>query len=176
MTPDGIPIYTPGLGWSFSLVVEGKPGASWKPVGGDVYNYSPDDPTMRPDLQVEVNQSLGNGSTVVCDNAFPAMGGIPEIKPPDFSVTQPISDALNDLGCRFLDGSGNPGGRGSVDACTLFSDGTFHFADSHSVLQFCAQIAKPFRFLVGDTVVSVRLRDTAGNTGPLAQMIIHVNG
>jgi hypothetical protein len=176
----GVPIYQGGIGSGFNLVVEGRPGSSGKPVGQQTFNYAPNDPTVRPDLQIEVNRQLGDGSLTVCDNTTP-IGGIPMIDPPSFAVTQAISDALNDLGCRFVDGKGNPGARSSADACTVFPDGTFGFVcqaasatcpKGPSTVQFCGQIARAFNFQPGDTLVTVQLRDSAGNTGPPAQIII----
>jgi hypothetical protein len=174
MTPEGVPIYTRLLGFGFSLVVEGRPGTSGRPVGGIAFNHDPSDPTVLPNLLVQVNRPLGDGSRSVCDNTPPTIGGIPAIDPPDFSVTQAISDAMNDLGCRFLNGLGNPGGRGATEACTQFSDGSFRFVNSTSTLQFCGQIGRPFRFPPGDTLVSVRLRDDRGNHGPVARLIVRL--
>ncbi len=182
--PDGLPIYERSFGFGFSIIVEGRPGTSGQRVAGSAFNYSPDDPTARPDLQVEVSRPLGDGSTDVCDNSLPMIGGIPATDPPSFAFTQPISDALNDLGCRFLDGTGIPGSRGPADACTSFADGTFHFvcnnaanpgcSDGATTLQFCGLIALPFEFPVGDTTVTAQLRDISRNTGPPAQMVLRV--
>lgn len=141
---------------------------------------------MRPDLQVLVSQPLGsNPSPDVCDNMPPNIGGVPATNPPNFSITQPISDHLNDLGCRFVNGVGQPLGRTSTgDACTARTDGTFHFVcesatspgctQGATTVQFCGHIARQFAFPTGDTVVTVMLRDLAGNLSMPAQMIIRV--
>jgi len=180
----GIPIYLRTFGSGFSLVVEGRKGGG-QDVGVSTFNYDPNDPTARPDLQVVVSRPLGtNPTAAVCDNMPPMVGGVPAVNPPDFSVTQQISDALNDLGCRFLDGAGQPLGRiASGDACTVSTDGTFHFVcnqatspgcTKQSTIQFCASIARPYGFPVGDTIVTVMLRDKADNLSMPAQMIIRV--
>ncbi|HVN84744.1 MAG TPA: hypothetical protein VMW17_07870 [Candidatus Binatia bacterium] len=181
-TTAGIPIYKFASGFGFTLVVEGRVGSSGRPINGSTYNTDPQDPTQRPGLQVEVSLALGNGSATVCDNQLPNPGGVPAVSPANFSVTQTISDALNDLGCRFVDGTGKPGSRGQNDACTQFPDGTFAFVCGNSTnpnctrgastLQFCGPINRPLTFTAGDTVVTVRLLDTSGNPGPQAQLII----
>jgi len=178
----GIPVYRTSAGFGFSLVVEVRRGSESLPVGTDIFNTDPNDPTARPDFQIEVNRPLGNGSAAVCDNELPDAGGIPAIDPPSFDVTQMVSDALNDFSCRFDNGTGQPGPRGPNDACTLFSSGSFAFVCSSanspgctngmSSLQYCGQITRPLMFPSGDTLVTVRVLDTQGNPGPTAQLII----
>jgi hypothetical protein len=94
---------------------------------------------------------------------------------PDFAFTQAISNAINDLACRFVDGSGLPMGRGSPqDSCTKSADGLSRFANPDSSAQFCAVIAPPFAFPVGDTTVSVRISDQSGVPGPPASFVVRV--
>jgi hypothetical protein len=168
-------IFERRFGQGFVIVVEGRPGLSRAAVGFTAFNHDPDDPAVRPDLQMIVSRPLGDGSFAVCDDAFPSFGGIPSVDPPDFSELQFVSDAINDIGCRFNDGTGNPGGRGAGDACTVFPDGEFHFVDALSTVQFCARVATPFSFPIGDTVVSVRLRDVMGVVGPVRQIVVRIN-
>ncbi|MEO8601575.1 MAG: hypothetical protein ABI629_03260 [bacterium] len=172
-TSQGWPIYERPFGYAFSLVVEAKPGPSRKQVGKTAFDVDQTDPTVRPDLEVIVSRPLGNGSAAVCDNELPIIGGIPAS--PSFDVTQPISNAINDLGCRFDNGSNNPGGRSaSGDACTLFEDGNFNFVNSATTVQFCALIAEPFAFPVGDTVVSAQVHDATGRPGPAASFVVRI--
>lgn len=178
----GIPVYSGGAGYGFSLVIEVRPGPSKFAVGTSMFNTDPTDPTARPDFQIEVSQPLGNGSPAVCDDTPPNPGGVPAINPPNFSVTQMISNALNDLSCRFDNGTGQPGPRSQQNACTLFPDGNFAFVCSTasspgctngaSTLQYCGQITRPLEFATGDTLVTVRVQDTHGNPGLPAQLII----
>lgn len=171
-TPEGWPIYERSLGYLFTVVVEAKPGPSRRPVGVNAFRYDPSDPTSRPDIEIIVSRQLGDGSSAVCDNMLPEIGGVPAS--PNFNNTQMISDAINDFACRFVNGSGAPGGRGAGEACVVFEDGEFRFVKAGSTVQFCAGIAEPFRFPIGDTVVMVRVRDVTGNAGPPAAFVVRV--
>ncbi len=170
--PDGVdgvgtPIFSRPAGAGFSLVVEGKPGASRLQVGQLSYKG---DGSIPPDLQIIVSRNLGNGSPAVCDRTMPGAGGVPAVQPPDFRAL----DAVNDLSCRFLDGNGQPMARSKSDSCVLFEDGNFNFAARDTQTQFCGFIDSPLRFPSGDTRVTVRLLDTNGNPGVPAQIIIRV--
>lgn len=168
----GVPIYERPLGFGFIIVVEGRRGGDNSNVGSSSFNYDPDDAGARPDLQIIADRSLGNGSGEVCDNMPPDFGGVPAISPPNFDVTQPISDAINDFGCRFVDGSGNPGGRQANSACVLFPDGEYRFANQQSQIQFCSTVSRPMIFPKGDTLLTVRLRNAAGAIGETRQIIV----
>jgi hypothetical protein len=171
-TTQGWPIYVRPFGFSFSLVVEGKPGPSRRPVGLNAFRSDLEDATVRPDLEIIVSRPLGNGSLEVCDDMLPLIGGIPASQ--GFQETQGVSNAINDLACRFVNGSGVPGGRRANEACTVFGDGEFGFVVEASTVQFCALIAEPFSFPVGDTVVSARVRDSSGQPGPAASFVVRI--
>lgn len=172
VSPQGYPIFDRPLGFSFSIVVEGRPISPLRGMGESAFRWDPGDPTVRPDLEVIVSNPLGNGSTLVCDNEPPDIGGVPSST--GFLDDQQVANAVNDFGCRFVNGEGVPTARGPNDACTAFADGLFHFVDSTSRVQFCGQIAEPFAFPVGETQVTVRLRDRFGAVGPASAMIIRV--
>jgi hypothetical protein len=157
----GVPVYFRVAGTGFKVVVEGAAGLSGQDLGFLISNSDPNDPTLRPDLQIESSQPLGNGSLAVCD-----AGGVPAINPPDFSVTQPISNALNDLACHF-DVAMSRGG-----ACTQNSFGATAFVSPESRGQFCLQVSSDLQFPIGDTVLTARLRDRGGNVGPTKQLIV----
>ena len=173
VTSEGWPIYKWPVGYQFTVVIEAKPGPSRKPVGLNAFRYDPFDPTVRPDLEIIVSRPLGDGSLAVCDDMLPMLGGVPAS--PGFDQTQEISNAINDFACRFDNGSGNPGGRTAGGQCTVSTEGEPHFARSNSSTQFCAgPIAEPFGFRVGDTVVTVRVRDITGLAGPPAAFVVRV--
>ena len=172
-TDQGWPIFERPLGYLFTVVVEAKPGPSRRPVGLNAFRYDAFDANVRPDLEIIVSRPLGNGSTIVCDDMLPEIGGVPAA--PSFDVTQSISNAINDFACRFVDGSGKPGGRGALDACVVNAEGLFRFVEDTSTAQFCAGIAEPFDFPLGDTTVSVRVRDITGSPGPPQSFVIRVH-
>lgn len=176
VTGQGWPIYERPFGYLFSIVVEAKPGPSRRRVGLNTFRSSLSDPTLRPDFEIIVSRPLGNGSATVCDDMPPMIGGVPAST--TFITTQPISNAINDFGCRFVDGSGNPGGRGPDEACTMFEDGLSHFVVTQganaSTAQFCAGIAEPFKFPDGDTTVSVRARDVSGVPGAPVSFVVRI--
>jgi hypothetical protein len=168
----GRPVFTKSAGNSFIIFVEGRPGPSRFPLGTNLFNSRSGDPTQQPDLQIESDRDLGNGTSLVCDNSLPTPGGIPRVpNPPDFGFVQAISDALNDFSCRFKVYA-------ETDfACTQDpSSGDFSFRDRNSTIQFCTLVSDALTFLDGDTVLTARLRDTAGNTGPPAAIVVRVSG
>lgn len=164
----GLQVYRVPFGNGFIVFVEGRPGATGLDVGSRVDNRSPFDPSVRPDLQIQVDRALGDGSSASCDNSAPALGGVPAVNPPDYSVTQTISDTLNDLSCRFatFDESQFP--------CTQDGSANFAFTNANTTRQFCVLISNAIAFQPGDTRVTARLRDKGGNAGPAASIIVRV--
>jgi hypothetical protein len=119
-----------------------------------------------------VSRPLGDGSLAVCDNILPFTGGVPASA--SFNQTQTISNAINDLGCRFVDGAGNPSGRSPSEACTRFPDGEYRVVGAGTTVQFCTTVVDFFMFPPGDTLVSVRLRDTAGDSSSPLKLVVRV--
>jgi hypothetical protein len=175
VNPTGIPIYQRPFGSGFSLVVEARRGISNSSVANLAF-----DEFGRPDVQIQVTRPLGNGSQLVCDDGHfqLELGGVPAINPPSFADDQSISDRLNDFGCRFVNGAGQPLGRACSDdaACIRFQDGRFGCVSAANPppRQFCGQISQNLAFPTGDTLVTARVRDMAGNLGPPAQIIVRV--
>jgi hypothetical protein len=156
------------------IVVEGATGASGFPASGSLMPGS----DGRPDLQIESTEDLGNGSTAVCDTGPPPPsgngGGIPGIPTPYFGPdpgpTPFITNALNDFACRFqVFSSGAP--------CTKIDDsGIEKTVSPDAAIQFCDPVASTATFPIDTegTILTVRLRDTVGNTGPTAQIVVRV--
>jgi len=160
---------------SFVIVVEARPGSSGAPVcvpglaGCD--GLTPSDPATRPDLQIESTSPLGDGDpTVDWRTGAPKneWGGIAAVAPPSFAANQSITDALQDFASRF-DRYGDP--------CTLDANGV-HATVTQDValVQFCDQLNQNFKatFPVGDTLLTVQVRDAARNIGPTAQIVVRV--
>jgi hypothetical protein len=166
ITPDGIPVFTRPNGSGFMIIVEGRPGISGFPVGLSTYD---EDLGGLPDLQIIASRSLGNGSPAVCDLSGPG-GGVPGVDPPTFASIA----AVNDLACRFRDGEGLPNGVGADEACTQFPSGDYEFVTSTSTVQYCAIVSRVFAFPEGDTLLTVRLRDTQGFVGPPQSLIVRI--
>lgn len=168
--PFGRPVFGRQTNSAFLIYVEGRPGTSGLPVATNLLSSVRDSPMGRPDLQILSNRDLGNGSVDVCDKSFPDAGGVPAVGGSDFALEQSVSDALNDLGCRF---------RVFAEpsfACTQDNNGNFLFESAGSTIQFCALVSEAIEFPAGDTVLTVRLRDTAGNVGPATEIVVRIRG
>jgi hypothetical protein len=178
LTPDdtdagGNPVYTRPIGFGFFIVIEARAGTSGalpKPIFS---NSNASDPTARPDIQLEANQALGNGSWAVCDlGPVPTpLGGVPPINPPSFDPTsQFIANALNDFGCRLADNTTAP--------CTKIDDsGNNKYVEANSTGQYCTNtvVGAELAFPPGDTLLTVQLRDyPAGNIGYPASLVVRV--
>ena len=162
----GIPVYRSEVGSGFMLVVEAKPGKSGFETGRRVFAYVPEDPKVRPDLEIETNRDMGNGSAEVCDRTRPNIGGIPGINPTSFAETKKVSDTINDFSCRFETFIESDG------SCTLNKSGDYSFINKDTTTQFCMIVARAYIFPIGRTLLSVRVRDSEGNPGPIKQMWI----
>lgn len=172
--PGRVPIFERAFGAGFSLVIEARPGGTRTDLDPRTFNSNPADPTALPGLLIVVSHPLGDGSSAVCDDNSPA-GGVPAVDPPDFSPTQLIANAINDLACRFKDGLGSRRGRiRQNEACTAFDDGGFRFKEAASTVQYCGMINDPLSFPEGDTQVTVRVRDLAGNVSAPEQIIVRL--
>lgn len=174
MTPGGVPIYTRTFGSGFRIVVEGGVGPSFENVGVSSFSFGG---FAFPDLQVQANQPLGDGSAAICDTAGATAGGVPAIHPPSFQETPHILGAVNDFGCRFVDGAGAFRGRqASADSCVQNppDSGVFNFVHPNTRVQFCALVDLALAFPRGETLITARLRDELGNVGQLQQMVVRI--
>jgi hypothetical protein len=167
----GNPVYVRASGAGFFFVVEVRPGKSGRAPGGVTSNG---DDTHPPDLQIQATNNLGNGSTLICDvgpEPNLPLGGVPGINPPsfDFSSTQVVA-ALNDFGCRFDTHT-------DQFPCTLNANGNPSFVHpGSSTLQYCTMsvLGNELQFPRGDTMVTVQVRDNAGNIGFPQRLVIRV--
>lgn len=173
-TPQGYPIYERSFGSGFSLVVEARRGGTNVDIETQTYKPNPVSPTDFPGVIVFFSNALGDGSLEVCDDTFPTLGGIPAVDPPETSNDPMVIDAINDIGCRFKDGTGQRLGRKAEDACTLGTDGNFGMVDRRSVLQFCGLITEPLEFPQGDTLVTFQVSDVDGDLSAPKKMVIRV--
>lgn len=168
-------IYERSFASGFSIVLEARPGGTLADIDANTLNSNPTDPRVLPGLQIEVSRALGDGSTAVCDDTPPTTGGVPAVNPADFSPTQSVANAINDLACRFKDGFGSHSGIiKSSEACTTFTDGGFHFVMGNSTTQFCGQMNEPVSFPPGDTVVTARVRDVAGHISLPSRIVVRI--
>ena len=172
----GNPVYTRAVGAGFFIYVEAKAGTSGSPPGTFSIKSDLMNPAVWPDLQMQANKDLGNGSTTVCDSAGPGVtqtpGGVPGVPTPNFDPqSQQIANALNDLGCRFDLHNGG-------DACTKPNPVTEApgFVGGDSTIQFCTAftVGTEWRFHSGDTMLTVQWRDGIGNIGNQAHLVIRV--
>jgi hypothetical protein len=156
------------------LVVEATTGTSHIPPATNM----PSGPDDRGDLQVLVGSDIGDGSSAKCDMGPPPtpFGGVPGINPPDFRPGQDVTDAIQDMECRFELHST------SANACTRNpKGGDFSYISCAAAqntcgqyTQFCFQVPVTAEFQTGDTPVAIQWRDQAGNIGPKKEILIRV--
>jgi len=172
---NGIPVFELPFGRAFRIIVEAGFGDSLLNPGNDTFRVG-----GAPSFQIQSTRPLGNGSTQVCDGESPVPGGVPGIDPPSFDATATVANALNDFGCRFVDGAQETVGRGcnEAQACLRFEDGNFGCASAAATVQFCSQVISAVEeFPVGDTMLSVRVLEAVGpmpRPGEVRQIIVRV--
>jgi hypothetical protein len=165
------------LGHSFFLVIEARPGEDGFAVGAQTFAYEPGNVSLRPDLQALASLPLGNGNPAVCALGEPGGDGVPGIDPPAFADTQEVTDALSDLGCRFINDNGQTVGRPAARACTVSAGGSgVGFVAPGSTIQFCAFIPVSIAFASSETTITARARDVQGNLGEERQIVLRVTG
>jgi hypothetical protein len=176
----GNPLYTPSFGYHFYIVVEVKAGGSGSGVGLLTFNSDPSNPSVLPDLQIQADRDLGNGSSLVCDSAATGPGATPTVPaggvPGINSSTvdpQTLANALNDFGCRFA-----PPDPFFNDPCTYDRNGNLSFVNKSTSKQFCTGaaggIGRELEFQAGDTILTVKVRDKGGNVGDPQSIAVRV--
>jgi hypothetical protein len=156
----------------FLIYIEAKPGISGLPVGTVTFDFDADDPNILPDLQILLSRAIGDGSSAVCDDGPPplSIGGVPATVPVAFGGSPAAAAAINDFACRF-DARGS-----SAQACTRDTFGVDGFTNPESRLQFCTSpgVGAELAFSLGDTIVTARVRDIAGQPGLPRSIAIRV--
>ncbi|MCX8073285.1 MAG: hypothetical protein N3C12_12660 [Candidatus Binatia bacterium] len=152
----------------FLIVVEGRPGLSAQPLGTSLQPGA----DGRPDIWIENNRNLGNGSLTVCDTGPPSLGGggIPGVDPPRFDPDDLfVTNALVDFACRF-----DPYITVNTPCTIVDASRDPKLLQPNSTWQFCSAVTATMVFPPGENLLSVALRDVAGNTGPTAQIVVVV--
>jgi hypothetical protein len=158
--------------FGFFIVIEAARGMSNSPVGQVTFDWSPSDPNVLPNLRLFVSRAIGNGSLAVCDDGpEQPIGGVPAVDPPMLDGSQRVSNAVNDLGCRFE-------ARTQSDlACTRNASQEPAFVNPRpGLVQFCPiiGIGSELAFAVGETRVTAIVTDVLGQPGPPESIIIRV--
>jgi len=148
----------------FLIVVEGARGTSNRDPGQNLVVVDDE----RPDVQVLFSNDLGDGSSTVCDKG-PApnpSGGVPGIDPAIFGPEAHVTQALQDVACRFSVHST------SAEACTRDGFGHFTYLGSGTRRQYCFAVSPNTMFVPGSTAIAVQLVDTQGNIGPVQEIVV----
>lgn len=131
------------------------------------------DPDGRPDLQIQSTKNLGNGDPALPESCPPGRlttdGGVPGLISPTFADVPGVTEALLDFACRFDRGVsvGSP--------CTMKdASGEAKTIDPDASAQFCNLVPEKAKFPPGDSLLTVRLRDTFAVPGPTAQIVVRV--
>ena len=159
--PDGAPIFQPaaGTGAGFYIVIEaGKGPSDVQPSTDRLFPAE-----GRPDLEIQADRDLGNGTELVCDTP----NGIPGIAPPSFADDPFIDAALLDFSCRFEFHS-------RLQPCQTSSSD--FISRSAADAQLCTRntIQPAAAFPSGDTRLTARWRDDEGNVGNVASIVVRV--
>ena len=176
-TDDGVPIFSFPNDFGFIIVVEGRQGTSNRDLSkcGTVGVGLCSD--GRSAVQILADRKLGNGSAAVCDVAgLPHPGGVPAVPSLMFGSSQMVSDAINDLACRF---DTHPT---SDTACTFDALGNYSFVRTgvgdnvKTTLQYCSApvVGSELTFSQGLTRLKVQLEDVAGNVGNQVEIAVQV--
>lgn len=167
-------VYRRPLPSNFLIVVEAKPGVNNVPVGQSL--PTEDDGVSLPDLLIQAERNLGNGSTEVCDlGPPPDIGGVPGVNPLTNSTDSAfVRRAFIDFGCRFQIHAR------SEDACTVNSLGNFRFASptiTGQTIQFCFEpaVGTEVGFPRGATLLRARVRDRNGGIGDPVEIVVDVD-
>jgi len=164
----GDPVYfrSPETSAGFIIVVEARVGTSGAGPGTAAVTPTPNDPSVRPFLQIQADRDLGAGSTAVCD-----ANGVAAINPPSYDVTPSITDALFDFACRFVSTACVRGPQVKAGGAIA----PYGFESPLSTTSLCIPpFGDELRFPPGDTALTVQWRDVGGNIGNRKRLIVRV--
>jgi hypothetical protein len=168
---DHIPIYDFPNSFGFIIVAEGRPGTNNRPLATCGLMGSPGGcGSGRAAVQILADRQLGNGSAKVCDTTAPTIGGVPAVPALDFGPSQMVSDAINDLACRFdLHAT-------SETACTLDDLGNNAFLfRNFGETQYCTPVVgSELSFAPGLTRLKVQIQDASGTVGNQKEIAVQV--
>jgi hypothetical protein len=170
----GRKVFRRRLPFNFLMIVEARPGPNNVPVGQSL--PAEDDGLSVPDLLLQANQNLGDGSPAVCDKGpEPDIGGVPGFAVfIDSTDTPAVRRAFIDLACRFQVHAR------SDEACTVNSLGNFRFASEQitsQTIQFCFEPAVGTEVSLprGATILRARVRDRNGGIGDPVEIVVDVD-
>lgn len=170
----GRPVFRRVVPFNFLIVVEARPGPNNQQVGQNLPEQ--DDGSTIPDLLIQTERNLGNGSTAVCDKGPPPnIGGVPAVDIFDPSTESPfVRRALIDFACRFRV---HPT---SDQACTVNSLGNFRFASpqfTSQTIQFCFEpaVGTEVAFPPGATILRARVRSNSGSIGDPVEIVVEID-
>lgn len=160
-------------GVGFMLVVEAVAGPSGAAAGS--FRPSACSTSERPDLQILPSRPLGSGTLRSCTPTPGEVPGIPAFPTPDFGPSDDVTTALQEFAARFLFVVT------AETACTLDRFGNPNFVSAQpptppnpTTRQYCHIVSPSLRFPDGDTILTIRVLDTAGNPGPVSQIVVRV--
>lgn len=153
-------LFARGSSSGFKLVVEAAPTAGGALPGRRTAHLEATN--LAPDMQIGCTRMLGDGSPTICS------GGVPSIAAPHFDSRDITHRTFNDLGCLFESFTA------TTASCTTDSFGNPGFQHPSTRVQYCFLVSREREFPAGDTVCSVRVRDTNGVLGPLKSIVIRV--
>ena len=171
-TEDGKPIFDFPNDFGFIIVAQGRPGTNRQALDTCGLMGTGGCGSGRAGVQILASRPLGNGSPAVCDTTPPTIGGVPAPRPDlQFDGSQAVTDAINDLACRF---DLHPA---TETACTLDELGNNAFVAPATLdtRQYCTPVVgSELTFPSGITRLKLQIKDTSGTVGNQAEIAILV--
>ena len=173
-TGDGVPIFQWPTNFGFIMVLEVRRGLSNVPPGTFGTMDQPALGSEPAAVQILAENTLGNGSTEVCDTALPDIGGVPGVPGLNFDQSPMVVAAINDFACRFAVQVTSSG------ACTLNELENPSYVESQlpfrTELQYCSVPSHGFELSLpsGLTRFVAQVADAQGNIGDQKSIAIQI--